>query len=298
MAALLDRCMFVPTAGGTADFTVSTAVTGYMTPATAGATNATTYYYGAESSDKSQWELGLGTYSTSGPTLARTTILFSSNANAKTNFTNPPNVFITLIAENKTSSADFGLAKVDGTSIRATAGVLNAAPAYNLQMVPSSSGAQSFASFGNVFTTTVAITVTELSALLTTVNSATYQLGIAPFNTGTNKITNTPTYGPTVTIGSSAGAANTWIKATLSTPLSLAVGTYLFILVRTDSTTTVSQTLWFTLTSGTGSILHAPGILQANASGSKELASTGPTTSDTWSSVSGFWIFDMAYFYT
>lgn len=125
MASLLDRCMFVPTAGGTADFTISTAVTGYMTPAQAGAVNTTTYYYGAESSSKTEWEVGLGTYSTSGPTLARTTVLFSSNANAKVNFSAAPNVFITLLAENKTSSSDFGLAKVDGSTITATNGIIS-----------------------------------------------------------------------------------------------------------------------------------------------------------------------------
>jgi hypothetical protein len=140
MASLLDRCMFVPTSGGTGTWTVSSAVTGYMTPAQAGAVNATTYYYGAESSDKSQWELGLGTYTVSGTTLARTGVLYSSNANAVVNFTNPPNVFITLLAENKTSSSDFGLAKVDGTSITASSGIISAISRYPAFTTPVNGG--------------------------------------------------------------------------------------------------------------------------------------------------------------
>jgi hypothetical protein len=126
MAALLDRCMFVPTSGGTGTWTVSSAVTGYMTPASAGAVNAQTYHYAAESADKSQWEVGLGTYTVSGTTFARTTVLYSSNSNAAVNFTNPPNVFITLVAETKASSTDFGLCKVDGTTINSTGGVISA----------------------------------------------------------------------------------------------------------------------------------------------------------------------------
>lgn len=127
MASLLDRCGFVPTAGGTSDFTVSSAITGYMTPASAGAVNAATYYYFAESSTKSEWEVGLGTYTVSGTVFARTTVIYSSNSNNKVNFSAPPNVFITFLLENKCSSSDFGLAKVDGTTITASSGVISAA---------------------------------------------------------------------------------------------------------------------------------------------------------------------------
>lgn len=103
--------MFTPTSGGTGTWTVSAAVTGYMTPAQAGAVNATTYYYGAENSTKTEWEIGLGTYTVSGTTLARTTVLYSSNSNAAVNFTNPPNVFVTLLAENKATPNEYGLLK-------------------------------------------------------------------------------------------------------------------------------------------------------------------------------------------
>jgi hypothetical protein len=118
MAALLDRCMFVPTSGGTGTWTVSSAVTGYMTPASAGAVNGQTYHYAAESADKSQWETGLGTYTVSGTTFARTTVLYSSNSNAAVNFTNPPNVFITFLAESVPVSTPQGrLSLVSATPV-------------------------------------------------------------------------------------------------------------------------------------------------------------------------------------
>jgi hypothetical protein len=117
MAGILDRCQFNPTANGTADFVVSAALTGYQTPASAGAVNGKTYYYGAESLDKTQWELGLGTYSTGTTTLARTTILYSSSGGSKVNFTFVPNVFVTFLAENIANTSDIGLVKPDGTTI-------------------------------------------------------------------------------------------------------------------------------------------------------------------------------------
>lgn len=95
--AYLNACGFVPTAGGTADFVVSAAVQGYQTPASAAAVNATVYSYRAESPDKSQWEIGFGTYTVSGTTLARTTVIASSTG-AKVSFTSAPNVFVTAMA--------------------------------------------------------------------------------------------------------------------------------------------------------------------------------------------------------
>lgn len=77
---LKDRVQVAATANTTVSFTIGSAVTGYQSFATAGVANGDTLYYAA--SDSTNWEVGLGTYSTTGPTLTRTTILSSSNANA------------------------------------------------------------------------------------------------------------------------------------------------------------------------------------------------------------------------
>jgi hypothetical protein len=77
--AFADVVRFTATSSGTGDFVVSSAVTGYQTPALAGATDGTTYKYRAESVDLSQWEVGVGTYATGTTTLARTTVLYNSS---------------------------------------------------------------------------------------------------------------------------------------------------------------------------------------------------------------------------
>jgi hypothetical protein len=101
MASFLDVCKFNPTAGGTTDWTVSSAVTGYQTPAGAGATNNGTYRYRAESSDLTQWEIGYGVYTTAGTVLTRATVLFNSaGTTAKINFSSAPQVSVVALAED------------------------------------------------------------------------------------------------------------------------------------------------------------------------------------------------------
>ncbi len=100
----LDACGFFPAAGGTADFVVSSAVTGYQTPASAGATNGAVYSYRAQSSDLSQWEIGYGAYTTSTTTLARTTITASSTG-SKVNFSAPPSVYVTALSADLKNAA-------------------------------------------------------------------------------------------------------------------------------------------------------------------------------------------------
>jgi len=97
--SFIDRCIFTPTAGGLGDFVVSAAVQGYMTPAQASAVDGKTYGYAAQSSDLSQWEVGVATYTASTTTLARTTILFSSAGGAKVDFSAAPQVLLSALAE-------------------------------------------------------------------------------------------------------------------------------------------------------------------------------------------------------
>jgi hypothetical protein len=110
MTAFINVCRFTPTAGGTADWTYSSAVTGYQSPASAGIVNGGTYKYRAESSDLTQWELGQGTYNTGTGVLARTTVLYNSSgtgtgagqsgAGSKISFSTTPQVAIVALAED------------------------------------------------------------------------------------------------------------------------------------------------------------------------------------------------------
>jgi hypothetical protein len=101
MAAFLNTCRFNPSAGGTTDWTVASAVTGYKTPATAGAVNGRVYKYRAESANLSQWEEGQGAYSTGTGVLARTTVCANSSGDtSKINFTTVPQVAIVAMKED------------------------------------------------------------------------------------------------------------------------------------------------------------------------------------------------------
>lgn len=95
--ALYDRVRETSTVIGTNDAILLGAVTGFQSFAVVGNTN-TCYYTIADSAGN--WEVGLGTYSTSGPTLARTTVYSSSNANAKVAFpAGTKDVFLTYPSE-------------------------------------------------------------------------------------------------------------------------------------------------------------------------------------------------------
>jgi len=91
-----DRVQETSTTTGTGTFTLAGAVSGFQSFSVIGNGN-TTYYAivgGAE------WEVGLGTYTSSGTTLARNTILESSNGGTAVNFSaGTKNVFVTYPAE-------------------------------------------------------------------------------------------------------------------------------------------------------------------------------------------------------
>jgi hypothetical protein len=98
--SLLNNVAFAAVAGGTGDFGIAAAKVGSLTPAQSGAVTGGVYSYNARSNDNSQWEIGRGTYSSTGPVFARTTVLMSSAANAKVNFSAPPTVMIDALAED------------------------------------------------------------------------------------------------------------------------------------------------------------------------------------------------------
>jgi hypothetical protein len=89
---LENRVQETATANTTVSFTLTGAVTGFQTFAAIGNTN-TTYYSATDSAGN--FEVGLGTYSTTGPTLTRTTVYASSNANNPVTFSGTVNVFVT-----------------------------------------------------------------------------------------------------------------------------------------------------------------------------------------------------------
>ena len=111
MADFITNCGFVPTAGGTTDWTYSSAVTGYQSPSAAQAVNGATYVFRAQSADNSQWEYAVGAYNSGTGVFARTTVLYNSSGSGtkqggggtKISFSSAPAlVVIVAIAEEIT----------------------------------------------------------------------------------------------------------------------------------------------------------------------------------------------------
>ena len=100
MALLLkDRVKETTATTGTGDITLAGAVDGFQTFGAVLA-NADTTYYAISHRDANEWEVGLGTYDSSAGTIARTTVLESSNSGSAVSFTSgTKDIFITLPAE-------------------------------------------------------------------------------------------------------------------------------------------------------------------------------------------------------
>jgi hypothetical protein len=111
-----DRVQQTSTTTGTSDFVLSGSVAGFQSFAAIGDTNIT--YYAAVDPNTGDWEVGLGTYSTTGPTLTRTTIYESSNAGAKISFgAGAKNVFCVYPAERAIYEEPDGQTLIDGGPI-------------------------------------------------------------------------------------------------------------------------------------------------------------------------------------
>jgi len=120
--ALNDRVQQTGTANTTVSFTLSGSVTGFQSFAVIGNGN-TTYYTATDASGN--WEVGIGTYSTTGPTLTRTTILASSNSGSAVTFSGTVNVFVTYPAEKSVNQDANGRVLIPYTTGASTVGSLN-----------------------------------------------------------------------------------------------------------------------------------------------------------------------------
>ena len=104
-----DRVKVTTTTTGTSDFTLGSASLGFQNFSVIGDGNVT--YYAATDAITGDWEVGIGTYTTAGPTLTRTTILESSAGGSKVSFSaGSKDVFVTYPAEYAVASTNDGTA--------------------------------------------------------------------------------------------------------------------------------------------------------------------------------------------
>ena len=95
---LKDRVRVTSSTTGTGTFTLGSASAGYQDFSVIG--NGNTTYYAIQNSGDNTWEVGIGTYTSSGTTLSRDTILESSNSGSAVNFAvGTKDVFVTYPAE-------------------------------------------------------------------------------------------------------------------------------------------------------------------------------------------------------
>ena len=81
---LADRVRETTTTTGTGTISLGGAVTDYQSFAAIGTGNTT--YYTIAGTGTGEWEVGIGTYTSAGNTLSRTTVLSSSNSGNLVNF--------------------------------------------------------------------------------------------------------------------------------------------------------------------------------------------------------------------
>jgi hypothetical protein len=110
-----DRVKETSTTTGTGTFTLAGAVTGFQAFSVIG--NANTTYYAIVEQSGSEWEVGIGTYTSSGTTLSRDTVLESSNSNSLVNFSaGTKDVFVTYSADRAVYGSASGVIEFTGAS--------------------------------------------------------------------------------------------------------------------------------------------------------------------------------------
>lgn len=115
---LANRVKESTTTSGTGVITLAGAATGFQSFAVIGNTNTT--YYCIAGQGTSEWEVGIGTYATSGTTLTRTTVLANSSAtqpSALSFAAGTKDVFVTYPSEKSVSLDASGNATALGTPV-------------------------------------------------------------------------------------------------------------------------------------------------------------------------------------
>jgi len=129
-----NRVLETSTTSGSGTLTLAGTVAGYQSFAS-GIGNTNTCYYTIVDGTANVWETGIGTFTTSGNTLARTTVLSNSSGttSALTLAGNTVNVFVTLPAEKAvyfdgSGNVGFGITADGSSVIQVKAGTATTSP--------------------------------------------------------------------------------------------------------------------------------------------------------------------------
>jgi hypothetical protein len=221
---LADRVRETTTVTGTSSAVLLGAVTGFQSFAVIG--NGNTCYYTISDQSGPNFEVGIGTYSTSGPTLARTTILASSNSGLIVSFpAGTKDVFVTYPAEKSVNLDASDNVSPLGTVASATWNATAITTTYGGTGLTSyTAGDLSYYASGTTFTK---LAIGASGYFLSSSGTApqwTQTLGVANGGTGLNSLTTgrIPFGANTAAFGNSANlffdSSNTRLGVGTSTP--------------------------------------------------------------------------------
>ena len=200
---LADRVLETSTTTGSGTITLAGAPTGYQSFAAVG--NGNTTYYTIVSPVVGEWEVGIGTYTASGTTLSRDTVLSSSAGGAKVTFSaGVKNVFVDYPAGRAVYGVETGTVVI--SSLAATSAAishLNATSGTVTTLTSTSAGITTLSGTSANITT-----VTGTSANITTVSGTT-----ARFSSGAITQLSGTSAGITTVTGTTAGFSSANITA-------------------------------------------------------------------------------------
>jgi len=208
-----DRVRETTSTAGTGTVTLAGAVSGFQSFSVIGNGNDT--YYAIVDSTTGAWEVGLGTYTSSGTTLSRNTVLESSNSGSLVNFAaNAKDVFCTYPAEQSVYVSGSSIVSASAASVAVAYGGTGQTTYTDGQLLIGNSTGNTLAKA--TLTQGTGITITNGAGSITVTNSAPDQVvsiasgtgisvtGTYPSFTVTN--TSTMTY-PGAGIPNSTGSA-------------------------------------------------------------------------------------------
>jgi hypothetical protein len=180
--ALSNRVQETATANTTVSFTLTGAVFGFQTFAVIGNGNLTYY---AATDGSGNWEVGLGTYSTTGPTLTRTSVYQNSAGSiGGITFSGTVNVFVTYPTQKAVYTDEFANVSALGTVASGTWQGTTVGVAYGGTGVTASTGPNSVVlrdADGNVTginNVEIGITFTTSAGTTTTLTAAATQIQV------------------------------------------------------------------------------------------------------------------------
>ena len=249
---LSDRVLETCTSPGTGAVTLLGAATGFQTFAT-GVGNGNECYYCIADQGGANWEVGFGTYASSGNTLTRTTPYAGSSATPVNFSSGTQNVFVTYPAEKKVILDASGNATALGTITSGTWNGSTVAVSYGGTGVTSSTGSGSVVLSTSPSLTTPnlgtpsAVTLTNASGLPLTTGVS----GILPTANGGTNLSSFTSGGAVYATSTSALTTGTLPVASGGTGVTTSTGSGAVVL--NTSPTLVTPTINVT-TSGSGSL--------------------------------------------